>query len=361
MKILVVDDDPLTRSVVKSNLEDPSLRGASGNFREVRLASSVSEAEEFLDQDSFDFAFIDIQLGRNHKTGGIQVLDKVRKRSTTTVPIIMTSVEDLNTVQTCLAGGAAEILFKPFNFETLNLVMIKAREVQRLLRHNLSLRSQLKPSGNRTPVVTQSSKFQEVLNLAKRAQGTDLSLLILGETGAGKEEMARYLWSLENDPSRPFVAVHTGTLNENLVQSELFGHERGAFTGANETRIGKFEAANGGDLFLDEIATMHPDIQFQLLRVLQDKTVTRLGSNRPIHVDCRIICATNADLEEMVAKGKFREDLYFRIKGLTFNIPPLRERMEDLPTLTAYFLKKASPFESKFLSKEAADFCLQYS
>ena len=166
--------------------------------------------------------------------------------------------------------------------------------------------------------------------------------------------------ALENDPSRPFIAVHTGILNENLVESELFGHEKGAFTGANETRIGKFEAANGGDIFLDEIATMTPAIQMRFLRVLQEKKVTRLGSNKAIPVNCRVICATNADLEEMVRKGEFRADLYFRVKGLQLNLPPLRDRMEDVQDLMAYFLRKASPTALKGLSLEALEFSRTY-
>ena len=208
-------------------------------------------------------------------------------------------------------------------------------------------------------LTSRSPGFQKVLGQAKKLRNTQLAVLILGETGSGKEAMARYLWALEERPNRPFVPVHAGGLSGTLLESELFGHVKGAFTGATENKMGKFQFAHKGDFFLDEVGTMSSEIQQRFLRLLQNKQVTPVGSNQSIQVDCRIICATNENMERSINKGLFREDLYFRLAKVVIKIPPLRERKEDISDLIHTFLLRFSGGK-KSLSKGAYEFCLDY-
>lgn len=361
MKILVVDDDELTRFSIKSSLEDPHLRGAPEILNRVTTAGTLNEALAFVEQEIYDLAFVDIRLGPHHRTGGIELLRNLRLFCPTTVVIMMTSVEDYETVEKCLLAGAADYIFKPFDYQSVHLLMVKARATHRHFRKQQNFKSQ---AGDKavTPVylTTRSPLFQKVLDQAKRLKGTDLSVLLLGENGVGKEVLAQFLWTLEEDDARPFVAVHSGGLSKELVESEIFGHKKGSFTGAVEDRVGKFQHAHRGDFFLDEISTMPPDVQQKLLRVLQEKKVTPVGSNSTISVDCRIICATNENIEALVKRGVFREDLYFRIKRAVLNIPPLRNRKEDIPSLIDHFLRKYS-LGTKKITPSALKLCLEYS
>ena len=360
IKILIVDDDELTRTSVKSSLENPRLRGAPKSPNQVLAVATLSEALACLNEEIFDLAFVDIRLGPYHREGGFELLRHIRQVCPMTVVIMMTSVEDYETMEKCLLAGASDYIFKPFDFQSVHLLMIKARAAHRLSRKQQILRVQ---AGDQavTPITLKSRSplFQKVIEQAKRLKGTDLSVLLLGETGVGKEIFARYLWSIEEDDSRPFVAVHSGGLSKDLVESEIFGHAKGSFTGATENKIGKFQHAHRGDFFLDEIATMPYEVQQKMLRVLQDKRVTPVGSNATVAVDCRIICATNESLEALVKKGAFREDLYFRIRKVVLQIPPLRQRREDIPDLIDYFLNKFS-LGNKRLTASAYRLCTEY-
>lgn len=361
MKILVVDDDELTRISVKTRLEDPKLRGASGIPNQVTAVGSMAEAHACFDSEIYDAAFLDIRLGPHHHNGGIDLLKQVKQKSPTTVVIMMTSVEDFETIEKCLKIGADDYVFKPFDFQQVHLLMIKARAIHRSFRKEQNLRAQAGDQAVAPIYLTSKSPlFQKILEQAKRLKSKDITVLLLGETGVGKDVMARYLWTLEEDESRPFAAVHSGGLAEGVVESEIFGHVKGAFTGATERRTGKFQYAHGGDFFLDEIGSMPMSLQLKMLRVLQDKRVTPVGSNSSIAVNCRIICATNENLEALIAKGSFREDLHFRISRAVLKIPPLRDRKEDIPDLINLFLNKHSLGRLR-LSQSAFRLCLDYN
>jgi DNA-binding NtrC family response regulator len=361
MKVLVVDDDELTRISVKSSLEDPKLRGASGVINQVTAIGTVTEARELLARERFDLAFLDIRLGPYHKNGGIDLLKVIRDENPTTVVIMMTSVEDYETVEKCLLAGAADYIFKPFDFNIVHHLMIKAQAVHRLFRQRQTLKIQAGDRAvSRIKLTTKSRAFQKELDQVNKLKGGWLSVLILGENGVGKEVMARHIWSLEEDDQRPLIALDTTTIPANLVESALFGHTKNAFTGANEAKIGRIRAADGGDLFLDELANMPLDVQQKLLRVLQDKKVQALGSNDTVDVNFRLICATNGNIESMVKAGAFREDLYFRIKRLVVRIPALRDRREDIPDFVDLFLGKYS-LGKKRLSNQALELCMEYS
>lgn len=363
MRILVVDDEKLTRLAVKASLENPVLRGASSVPNEVTLASSVQEAVQCLAQHRFDIAFIDIRLGpRPHgNAGGIEILESVRTEHPTLVPIMMTSVEDHTTIERCLRMGAADYIFKPFDHDAVHLIMLKAQAFHRLFRQQQTLRIQAgKRAASAVRLKTRSASFQRVLDQAERLAHTSLSVLIVGETGVGKELLARHIWSLENDDSRPMVTLDSSTIPEDLVESTLFGHTKGAFTGATQSHLGCIQAAHGGDLFLDELANMSLSVQQKLLRALQEHKVRPVGANHELEVDFRLIAATNADLEKMVRRGEFREDLYFRIKRSVLRIPPLRERREDIPDLIELFLNRYG-LGRKQLAPDALAFALEYS
>ena len=233
--------------------------------------------------------------------------------------------------------------------------------LHRLLRRNQTLKHQ---AGSKLVkhinLYTKSPTFKAVLETAKKIRGSGQSILVRGESGSGKEIMAQYLWSLENDSSRPFIAVNCGAIPTHLAESELFGHKKGAFTGATETRAGKFESADGGDIFLDELATLSMDLQAKLLRVLSSGDIYPVGQDTGRKVNCRTIAATNENLEEMIREKKFREDLFFRIKNFTITLPPLRERKEDILDLANEFLRSGN-YADKHLSASAEQLLLNYS
>lgn len=352
MRILIVDDETLVRKTMQSQIAAPHV---------VSLADSMEEALDILDKQIIDLVFTDLSLDESSERQGLQLIQEISKNYPTTVVVAMTGHDEASLLEACMKAGASDYLVKPFDAKMLAQVLRKAPVLHRLLRRTQSLKSQ---AGSKLVthinLYTKSPAFKSVLDLAKKIRGSGQSVLIRGESGSGKEVMAQYLWSLENDDSRPFIAVNCGAIPSHLAESELFGHKKGAFTGATDTRAGKFESADGGDLFLDELATLSMDIQVKLLRVLSSGDIYPVGQDTGKKVNCRTIAATNENLEELIAEKKFREDLFFRIKKFTITLPPLRERKEDILDLANEFITSGH-YRDRSLSPAAEQLLLNYS
>lgn len=352
MRILIVDDETLVRKTMQSQI--PSQH-------EVFLAANLDEAAEILDNQIIDLVFTDLTLDDSGERLGLTLIKEVTKHYPTTVIVAMTGHDEERLIEECIRAGVSDYLLKPFDAHTLTQVLRKAPVLHRLLRKKQNLINQY---GNgklkQIDLQTKSPIFKAVLETARKIKGSGQSILIRGESGSGKDVMAQYLWSLENDDSRPFVAVNCGAIPTHLAESELFGHKKGSFTGATDARAGKFESADGGDIFLDEIATLSLEIQVKLLRVLSSGDITPIGHDRSKHVHCRTIAATNENLEELIKERKFREDLFFRIRQFSLTLPPLRERKEDILDLANQFLREKH-FRDKKLSLASEKLLLEYS
>lgn len=352
MRILVIDDDKLVRSTIQRQLQ---------NRHSMVTAQSAQEAHGILEKYAVDLVFLDLQLDESEDPAGVALLKEIKASNPNVIAIVMTGLDDSKLIERCFELGATDYIFKPIVPEKLELIIQKAKVVQQLVRQNQTLQSQTRQKTfSKIEIQTKSPKFQTVLNQAKKLKGKNVSILLLGETGVGKEIMAQYLWSLEDDNCRPFIPVNCAAITPTLAESELFGHKKGSFSGATETRIGKFEQADGGDIFLDELATLSMETQQKLLRVLNNGEITPVGQNVPKKVVCRVIAATNEDLDSMVKEKQFREDLLFRLNQITLQIPPLRERKEDIPDLIKAFLIEAG-YADKKLSADALAFCNQYN
>ncbi len=352
MRILIVDDETLVRKTMQSQIPPTHT---------VALADSLEEAADVLDKQIIDLVFTDLSLDESAERQGIELIQHISKHYPSTVVVAMTGHDESHLVEACMKAGAVDYLVKPFDGKVLTQVLRKAPVLHRLLRRNQTLKHQ---AGSKLVshinLYTKSPAFKAVIDTAKKIRGSGQSVLIRGESGSGKEVMAQYLWSLENDDSRPFIAVNCGAIPSHLAESELFGHKKGAFTGATESRAGKFESADGGDLFLDELATLSQDLQVKLLRALSSGDIYPVGQDFGKKVNCRTIAATNENLEEMIADKKFREDLFFRIKKFTITLPPLRQRKEDILDLANEFLR-AGNYGDKSFSKKAEELLLTYS
>jgi len=329
IRILIVDDE----AVVRESL---------GNwFREegyaVDVAGSGKETLQKLAESSYDIFLIDIKMPG---MDGLHLQRRIREIAPDAAIIIMTAYASVETAVEAMKQGAYDYIVKPFDPDHLEHIIRNAVERRQLVAENIRLRERLQETELFHEIIGQSPAIQRVLEQIRLVAMSDTTVLIRGESGTGKELVARAIHA--NSPRRymPIVIVNCGALAEGVIESELFGHEKGAFTGAHYRRKGKFELADGGTLFLDEIGDISLKTQVDLLRVLEEKKIFRVGGNTPIPVDFRLIAATNKDLEAMVAEGKFREDLYYRINVFSITIPPLRERREDIPLLAEHFLKK---------------------
>jgi two-component system NtrC family response regulator len=294
---------------------------------------------------------------------GLDLLHRLRAVTPEAAVIVMTAYGTIETAVGAIKAGATDYLTKPLNLDELLHRIERVRERQRLLGENRELREALRERHRVEGIVGDSGRMQEVLSLVRRVAGSDATVLIRGESGTGKELIARAIHHASPRAAGPFVAVNCAALPEGLLESELFGHERGAFTGAAATRKGRFELADGGSLFLDEIGDLPLHLQVKLLRVLQEREFERVGSSRPIGVDVRVIAATHRDLEALVRQGRFRDDLYYRINVVTVTLPPLRERREDLPLLIDHFVKTFAAKNGKTvvgLTREARESLLRY-
>jgi len=328
-RILVVDDEEIVRESLSGWLLEDGYT--------VLTAPDGPAAVERLLAEPWSALLVDLKMPG---MDGLQVLEEARKRQPDAAVVIMTAYATVDTAVSAMKLGAYDYLVKPFDPEELSLMMQKIVAQQALLRENAVLRKALKREYRFRDLVSKSSAMQAVFELARVAARANSTILVLGESGTGKEVMARAIHAESPRAEGPFVAVSCAALTESLLESELFGHEKGAFTGAVARRKGNFEAASGGTLFLDEVGDITPKLQLELLRVLEERKFQRVGGTEPIEVDVRIIAATNRDLKKAVSEGKFREDLFYRLNVIPVILPPLRERREDLPLLVESLLEQ---------------------
>jgi DNA-binding NtrC family response regulator len=340
--LLFVDDEPALRRVTAERLAE---RGF-----EVVEADTGEQALELLDQFAFDIVVTDLRLPG---MDGTQVIEAARGRYPSIVAIVITGYGTVKDAVDAIKRGASDFIAKPFHFDELMHVLQKALEQGRLRSENAYLRSQLEERYQFGGILGRSRPMQVLFQLLETVAASSSTILVTGETGTGKEVAARAIH--HNSPRRAhrFVALNCSAIPETLLEAELFGHVRGAFTGAVGARQGRFEQAHKGTLFLDEVGTMSQGLQMKLLRALQEREFERVGDNQTIKVDVRVIAATNSDLAKMVADGAFREDLYYRLNVIPIVLPPLRDRRDDIPLLVKHFLAKFAPESQPRVSQEA--------
>jgi len=348
--VLVVDDEEKLRRVVGLQLKTAGF--------EVEQAGSAEEALKLA--DSADVILTDLRLPG---ISGLELLANLRRQDSHTPVIVMTAFGSIETAVDAMKAGAVDFLPKPFSLDHLMTVVNKALELRTLRDENRELRAELGQRYEFDNIVGRSAAMREIFATVERVAPTRATVLMCGESGVGKDLIARAIHHHSPRDGRPFVKINCTALPENLMESELFGYEKGAFTGANTTKPGKFEQADTGTVFLDEIGDVPASIQVKLLRILQEREFERLGSNKTRHIDVRVLAATNVDLRAALEQGTFREDLYYRLNVLPINIPPLRERKEDIPFLAEHFVKKlrkdlGSPVQS--ISDAAIQRLLEY-
>jgi DNA-binding NtrC family response regulator len=327
--ILIVEDEARMRRVLELSL------GEDGYV--THSAASAEAGLEFLQREPVDLVLTDLKLpGMN----GLEFLQAVRRNHTDIPVIVMTAYGTVESAVEAMKAGASDYVLKPFSLDEIKIVLKRQLDVRRLREENRDLREALGKRYDVPGVVAQSAKMQEVLGLVERVAQTNSTVLLCGESGVGKDLIARIIHQRSRRASGPFIKINSTAIPENLLESELFGYEKGAFTGAASTKLGKFELADAGSLFLDEIGDVPPAVQVKLLRVLQEREFERLGGTKTIKVDVRLIAATNRDLRAALEEGTFREDLYYRLNVVPINIPPLREHKEDIPELAERFLRK---------------------
>ena len=351
-RILVVDDEPTQLDLVAGFLRKQGF--------DVVAATSGRDAVARFKQEPFDLVLTDQRMP---DLSGLDVLRAVRASSPETAVVIMTAYGTIETAVSAVKAGAADYLAKPLNLDELLHRMHQIQDRRRLLTENRELRAALAERHRVEGIIGESGAMQEVLSVVRRVAPSDATVLIRGESGTGKELIAKALHYASPRAAGALVKVNCAALAESLLEAELFGHERGAFTGAVAARKGRFELADGGSLFLDEIGDLPPHVQVKLLRVLQEREFERVGSSRPIRVDVRLLAATHRNLEGLVRDGRFRDDLYYRINVVTIQLPPLRERREDLPLLIDHFLRVFAEKNGKNirgLTREAREALLRY-
>ncbi len=349
VRFLIVDDHQSVRKLCLTV-------GASLGF-ECREGESAEAALAFLESEAPDIILADLMMPN---MTGLEFLPRVKQLLPRCEIAIMTGHGSIETAVQAMKLGAYDYITKPFRIEELKLLLQRMEEKVRLVAENQFLRERVSADMELNGIVGASTKIQDVLRMVARLKDTRTPVLITGESGTGKELVARAIHYRGSYAKRPFVAVDCGSLVPTLIESELFGYEKGAFTGANKSKDGLFQSAGGGTIFLDEIGELSLEMQAKLLRVLQEKEVRPVGSNQKVKVDVRVIAATNRDLEAAYKEGKFRKDLYFRLNVVTLHLPPLRERKSDIPALVHYFLDKLAPGRVMTISDAAMKCMLQY-
>ncbi len=353
LDILIVEDEPFQREMVRDHLLREGHR--------VQEAEDGDKAMELLKGHTFDLLLLDYRMSG---MDGLEVLKEAKGLCPDVEAILITAYGAIETAVEAMKAGAADYLTKPIDLDELSLLIERIGRHRTLVRENDVLRRELGARGVSTDAIRfKSRRMAELVQLAGRIASSQATVLIHGETGTGKELMARLVHQLSPRAHRPLVAVNCAAIPETLLESELFGHEKGAFTGAMQRRIGRFEQADGGTLFLDEIGELTPPVQVKLLRFLQEREFQRVGGERTLKADVRIISATHQDLEARVKEGRFREDLFYRIHVVTLKVPPLRERREDIPVLLDHFIQKYARENQKTIdgvSREARDQLMRY-
>jgi DNA-binding NtrC family response regulator len=344
-KILVVDDEDIVRESLRDWLD--------GVGYKVDIAESAEKALQIIKQKKTKIMIADLIMpGMN----GIELMKKAKEIVPTIATVIITAHGTIQTAISAIREGAYDYVEKPFCPEKVELLIKNLIEHQDLVEENISLRRKIEDRFQFEGIIAKSPKMLKIIELIKTVAPTNATILIIGNTGTGKEVIARAIHHQSPRRNKPFIATSCAALPESLLESELFGHEKGSFTGAMERKKGKFEAGDKGTLFLDEIGEINANTQIHLLRALEEKKITRVGGNEEINVDVRVIAATNRNLKASIKQGKFREDLYYRLNVVTIDLPPLKDRMEDILPLAEHFLKKYAGENNKRI-KNFSDDC----
>jgi two-component system response regulator AtoC len=342
--ILIVDDEKHTLDGLRRLLED--------NY-DVYIAADIAGAIDVLEREPIDVLLTDLRLGTED---GMTLIDRALKMPRAPISIMMTAYGSVDTAVEAMKRGAYDFVTKPLNLDKVELLIARALRSRKLEQENRSLREQVEERYGLENIWGESAVLHDVLDTIKQVAPSSANVLIEGESGTGKELAAHSIHNLSRRNKAKFVVVHCAALSPHLLESELFGHEKGAFTGATERRIGRFEQANGGTIFLDEVGEIDPATQVKLLRVMgENRAFERVGGNQTLHADVRLIAATNKNLEKLVQDGKFRDDLFFRLNVVRITMPPLRERKEDIPLLTRGFLRQFCKANDKPLLELTAD------
>jgi DNA-binding NtrC family response regulator len=327
--ILVVDDDNLVNEFINETL--------SRSGYKVHSASSGSEALQMMDEYDFDLVLTDVRMP---EMDGISLMTEIKKLNPDLVVVVITAYGTVQNAVDAMKKGAYDYILKPFSPDEIQIVVDRALEHRALTMENIVLRAQIRDKYRFENIIGQNKRLLDIFDLIKTAANSKATILLTGESGTGKELVAKAIHYNSPRKDKPFIRVNCAALPENLIESELFGHEKGAFTGAIKQNKGRFELADGGSLLLDEISEMPLGLQAKLLRVLQEGEFERVGSGVPVKVDVRIIATSNRNLMDEIKKGKFREDLYYRLNVISIEVPPLRERKDDLPLLIEHFVRK---------------------
>lgn len=350
--ILVVDDEATQRETLTGFLRKKGYN--------IQTADTGAKALSIIRDNPIDLVLTDMRMP---EMDGSELLVETKKVNPDIDVIVMTAFGSMETAVSAMKNGATDFITKPVDLEQLEITIKKTLERKQLTNDNKRLRELVNERLSFKGIISASSVMEQALSLAARVAPSKATALILGESGTGKELIAKAIHLASDRADGPFVAVNMAALSDNLVESELFGHEKGAFTGANQERKGRFELAHGGTIFIDEVGDIPLSTQVKLLRVLQEQQIERIGSSTPIKVDARVVAATNRPLEEMVKNGEFREDLYYRLNVVKINIPPLRQRKTDIPLLADFFIRKFVEMNGKSIhsiTKEAMDRLMKY-
>lgn len=350
IKILIAEDEKNFGTVLKKELDRKGYK--------VELVENGLEAFNLASKEQFDVVLLDLQMPQ---MDGVEVLKRIKEENLSPEIIIMTGHATVNTAIEAMKLSAYDYITKPFKIEKLDILIKNAAEKKRLITENLYLHTRVKNTDRVPTILTKNQKMQDNLRLISKIAPADYPVTIYGESGTGKELFAKAIHFNSSRAEQPFVPINCAALQENMLENELFGHEKGAFTGADKQKAGLFEIANKGTLFLDEIGEMALPIQAKLLRVIETSSFFRVGGTKEIQVDVRIVSATNKVLKKEVEEKRFRKDLFYRISMMSLTLPTLRERKEDIPLLAEYFIKNNAPSGIKIISPEALELITEYN